>query len=194
RRGGGREVVVQGGRDSSPCRHPGRTTKRWNQVGPRRVLSPGSQHFRCAPHFQGLELGILTHRSWNRASRRPCDREGRIQQNLRFKPLHHCTSLGHATRSFQVPASSARNKADSGGGMIKISVELAPVLVAAIRDATKYNSALARSETVKDPSDIEEFLVHLGNLEMEVRRQYEALERQNKDMLRSQRLWEPPPP
>jgi len=74
--------------------------------------------------------------------------------------------------------------------MIKISVELAPVLVAAIRDATKYNSALARSETVKDPSDIEEFLVHLGNLEMEVRRQYEALERQNKDMLRYQRLWE----
>jgi len=78
--------------------------------------------------------------------------------------------------------------------MIKISVELAPVLVAAIRDATKYNSALARSETVKDPSDIEEFLVHLGNLEMEVRRQYEALERQNKDMLRYQRLWEQSPP
>ena len=77
--------------------------------------------------------------------------------------------------------------------MIKISNELAPVLVAAIRDATKYNSALAQSETVKDPTDIEEFLIHLGNLEMEIRRQYEALEKQNKDMLRYEQLWEQSP-
>lgn len=61
--------------------------------------------------------------------------------------------------------------------MIKISEELAPVLVAAIRDATKYNFSLAQSETIKDPSDIEEFLISLGNLEMEIKRQYEALEK-----------------
>ena len=78
--------------------------------------------------------------------------------------------------------------------MIKISDELAPVLVAAIRDATKYNSSLARSETVRDRTDIEEFLIHLGNLEMEIRRQYEALEKQNKDMLRYEQLWEQSPP
>lgn len=73
--------------------------------------------------------------------------------------------------------------------MIEISEELAPVLVAAIRDATKFNSALVRSETIKDPSDIEEFLLHLGNLELEVRRQYEVLEKGNKDMLPYEKLW-----
>lgn len=78
--------------------------------------------------------------------------------------------------------------------MIKISEELAPVLVAAIRDATKYNFSLAQSETIKDPSDIEEFLISLGNLEMEIKRQYEALEKKiNKDMLPYEQLWKQSP-
>lgn len=73
--------------------------------------------------------------------------------------------------------------------MIEISEELAPILVAAIRDATKYNSSLLHSQTIKDPTDIEEFLMNLGNLEMEIRKQYEALEKQNKEMLRYEQLW-----
>lgn len=41
---------------------------------------------------------------------------------------------------------------------------------------------------LKDPSDIEEFLLHLGNLELEVRRQYEVLEKGDKDMLPYEKL------
>ena len=73
--------------------------------------------------------------------------------------------------------------------MIRVSKELAPVLVAAIRDAMKFNTSLAESETIKDPTDIEEYLINLGNLEMEVRRQYESLEHSDNGMLRYEQLW-----
>lgn len=73
--------------------------------------------------------------------------------------------------------------------MIKINEVLAPVLVAAIRDATKYNSALSESKTIKDSSDIEEFLISLGNLEMEVKKQYEILEMQSEQMIPYNELW-----
>ena len=73
--------------------------------------------------------------------------------------------------------------------MIKINEVLAPVLVAAIRDATKYNYALSESKTIKDLSDIEEFIISLGNLEMEVKKQYEILEIQSEQMIPYNELW-----
>jgi hypothetical protein len=73
--------------------------------------------------------------------------------------------------------------------MIKINAILAPVLVAAIRDASKYNEALAQSETIKDATDIDEFLINLGKLEIEVKKQYEALENQNPKMIPYGDFW-----
>lgn len=73
--------------------------------------------------------------------------------------------------------------------MIQVSDVMAPVLVAALRDAMKYNEALARSQTVADPTDIEEFLVSLGNLEMEIKRQYEKLQVSNRQMVPYEQIW-----
>jgi hypothetical protein len=73
--------------------------------------------------------------------------------------------------------------------MIKINAILAPVLVAAIRDASKYNEALAQSETIKDATDIDEFLINLGKLEIEVKKQYEALANQNPQMIPYADFW-----
>ena len=61
--------------------------------------------------------------------------------------------------------------------MISVSPNLATLMVAAIRDAMKYNEGLLRSETIRDVTDIEEYLVSLGMLEMEVKRQYEKMEK-----------------
>jgi hypothetical protein len=73
--------------------------------------------------------------------------------------------------------------------MIQISDVLAPVLVAALRDAMKYNEALAQSPTIADPTGIEEFLVDLGNLEMEIKRQYEKLQVGNRQMVPYEQVW-----
>ncbi len=62
--------------------------------------------------------------------------------------------------------------------MISISANLAPLMVTAIRDAMKYNEGLLNSETIPDVTDIEEYLVSLGMLEMEVKRQYEAIQQE----------------
>ena len=74
--------------------------------------------------------------------------------------------------------------------MIKINAILAPVLVAAIRDATKYHQQLVHSSTITDPTEIEEFLISLGNLEIEVERQYQELEKNNADMIPYAKLWQ----
>lgn len=71
--------------------------------------------------------------------------------------------------------------------MIEISETMAPVLVAALRDAIRHHQAVA--ETEADPTDTEEFLLALGNLEMEVRRQYTKLEQQNRDLIPYEKLW-----
>jgi ABC-type cobalamin/Fe3+-siderophores transport system ATPase subunit len=73
--------------------------------------------------------------------------------------------------------------------MIQVSDVMAPVLVAALRDAMKYNEALAQSRTVADPTDIEEFLVSLGHLEMEIKRQYEKLQGGNRQMVPYEQIW-----
>ncbi len=73
--------------------------------------------------------------------------------------------------------------------MIQVSDVMAPVLVAALRDAMKYNEGLAQSQTVADPTDIEEFLVSLGHLEMEIRRQYEKLQVGNRQMVPYEQIW-----
>ena len=73
--------------------------------------------------------------------------------------------------------------------MIQVSDVMAPVLVAALRDAMKYNEGLAQSQTVADPTDIEEFLVSLGHLEMEVRRQYEKMQVGNRQMVPYEQIW-----
>lgn len=73
--------------------------------------------------------------------------------------------------------------------MIQISDVMAPVLAAAVRDAIKYNEAIAQSRTIQDLSDIEEFLVSLGRLEMEVKRQYEKLQVGNKQMIPYEQIW-----
>ncbi len=73
--------------------------------------------------------------------------------------------------------------------MIQVSDLMAPVLVAALRDAMKYNEAVAQSQTVQDPSDVEEFLASLGRLEMEIRRQYEKLQAGNRRMTPYEQIW-----
>jgi hypothetical protein len=73
--------------------------------------------------------------------------------------------------------------------MIQVSDVMAPVLVAALRDAMKYNEGLAQSQTVADPTDIEEFLISLGHLEMEIRRQYEKLQVGNRQMVPYEQIW-----
>jgi hypothetical protein len=73
--------------------------------------------------------------------------------------------------------------------MITINDALAPVLVAAIRDAYKLHSEAIDKTEVGDVSDMEEFLVSLGTLEAEVRRQYIQLETQNRQMIPYRKLW-----
>lgn len=73
--------------------------------------------------------------------------------------------------------------------MITISDALAPVLVAALRDSFKYRSDAIDANEVGDVSDIEQFLVSLGLLEGEVRKQYLALREQNPQMIPYAELW-----
>jgi hypothetical protein len=73
--------------------------------------------------------------------------------------------------------------------MITISETLAPVLVAAIRDAYKLHSDRVDATEVGDVTDLEEFLISLSILEGEVRAQYLALEKANKQMIPYRKLW-----
>lgn len=83
--------------------------------------------------------------------------------------------------------------------MITISDGLAAVLVTALRDSFQRRSDIIDTNEVGDISDVEEFLVHLGLLEGEVRKQYLALQKQNPKMIPYGDLWpeieqEPPGP
>lgn len=83
--------------------------------------------------------------------------------------------------------------------MITISDGFAPLLVAALRDAHERCSELIERHQVGDVTDLEEYLMHLGLLEGEVRSQYMALQKQNPNMIPYEKLWpevmrEPPHP
>jgi hypothetical protein len=73
--------------------------------------------------------------------------------------------------------------------MITISNVMAPVLVAALRDATRYLSERIEATEVGDVSDLEESLIHLGNLEAEIREQYERLAKSDPQMLAYEKIW-----
>lgn len=83
--------------------------------------------------------------------------------------------------------------------MITISDGFAAVLVTALRDSFQRRSEIIDSNEVGDVTELEEFLVHLGLLEGEVRKQYLALRKQNPKMIPYVELWpeveqEPPGP
>lgn len=73
--------------------------------------------------------------------------------------------------------------------MISISKGMAPVLVSALRDATKNVADRIEATEVGDVSDLEEYLVQLGNLEAEVRKQYEQLAKADSQMIAYEKLW-----
>ena len=73
--------------------------------------------------------------------------------------------------------------------MITISNVMAPVLVSALRDATRSVTRQIEATQVGDVSDLEEYLVHLGNLEAEVREQYERLCQADPQMIAYEKLW-----
>lgn len=60
--------------------------------------------------------------------------------------------------------------------MIEISNAAAPLLVQALRDAVRYSEELLKSETLKDRSEYEEFLVDVSQLYAEVKSQYKKIE------------------
>ena len=60
--------------------------------------------------------------------------------------------------------------------MIEISNAAAPLLVQALRDSVRYNEELLKSETLRDRSDYEEYLVEISQLYAEVKSQYKRLE------------------
>ena len=60
--------------------------------------------------------------------------------------------------------------------MIEISNAAAPLLVQALRDAVRYNEELLKSETLRDRSDYEEFLVELSQFYAEIKSQYKRIE------------------
>lgn len=62
--------------------------------------------------------------------------------------------------------------------MIEISNAAAPLLVQALRDAVRYNEQLLTSETLKDRSDYEEYLVEVSQLYAEIKAQYKRIEDQ----------------
>jgi hypothetical protein len=66
--------------------------------------------------------------------------------------------------------------------VITIDEAMAPVLVVAIRDAIKHNSAVAEGAT-DDPGDHEEFLEYLSQLEAEVREQYLKMQAERPEMI-----------
>ena len=62
--------------------------------------------------------------------------------------------------------------------MIEISNATAPLLVQALRDAVRYNESLLQSETLKDRSEYEEYLLDVSQLYAEVKSQYKKIEDQ----------------
>ena len=60
--------------------------------------------------------------------------------------------------------------------MIEISNAAAPLLVQALRDFVRYNEELLKSETLKNRSEYEEFLVDVSQLYSEIKSQYKKIE------------------
>lgn len=75
--------------------------------------------------------------------------------------------------------------------MITISNPMATMLVSAIRDAIQYTSRRIEQTEVGDVSSLEEYLIHLGNLEAEVRLQYEREQRNDSQLLPYDVVWGP---
>lgn len=63
------------------------------------------------------------------------------------------------------------------------------MLISALRDATQYISELIDATEVGDVSDLEEYLIHLGSLEAEVREQYKRLAKSDPQMIAYEQLW-----
>ena len=60
--------------------------------------------------------------------------------------------------------------------MIEISNAAAPLLVQSLRDAVRYNEQLLTSETIRDRTDYEEYLMEVSQLYAEVKAQYKRIE------------------
>lgn len=75
--------------------------------------------------------------------------------------------------------------------MITISNPMATLLVAAIRDAIRYNNRRVDETEVGDVSSLEEYLIQLGNLAAEVRLQYEREQKKDAQMLPYEDVWGP---
>lgn len=73
--------------------------------------------------------------------------------------------------------------------MITINDGFAAVLVTALHDSLQRRSEIIDRNEVGDVTDVEEFLVHLGLLEGEVRKQYLALQQKNPKMIPYEKLW-----
>jgi len=59
---------------------------------------------------------------------------------------------------------------------MEISNAAAPLLVQALRDSVRYNEELLRSETLRNRSEYEEYLVEVSQFYAEVKSQYKKLE------------------
>ena len=62
--------------------------------------------------------------------------------------------------------------------MIEISNAAAPLLVQALRDAVRYNEELLKSETLRNRSEYEEYLVEVSQLYAEIKSQYKKIEQE----------------
>lgn len=62
--------------------------------------------------------------------------------------------------------------------MIEISNAAAPLLVQTLRDEVRYNESLLQSDTLKNRSDYEKFLVEISQFYAEVKSQYKKIESQ----------------
>ena len=60
--------------------------------------------------------------------------------------------------------------------MIEISNAAAPLLVQALRDAVRYNEQLLKSQTLRNRSEYEEYLVDVSQLYSEIKAQYKKIE------------------
>ena len=62
--------------------------------------------------------------------------------------------------------------------MIEISNATAPLLVQALRDAVRYNEELLKSQTLRNRSEYEEYLVEVSQLYAEIKSQYRKIEQE----------------
>ena len=62
--------------------------------------------------------------------------------------------------------------------MIEISNANAPLLVQALRDAVRYNEELLKSQTLRNRSEYEEYLVEVSQFYAEIKSQYKKIEQE----------------